>query len=171
MAKVFSIISQQTPSMGTFAKVASGTSASIGVGVPTYGVDAAAASPWLGTVAVATDGNGTTSTGRFTGMAKGVSTETASATGTVELWQPLPGIIYSGFAKTSSTADTAAEILALRGKRVVFDLTTGDWTIDAAAADAVINCVVLTGEGDPTTATLSFVYASHGTFLDYAISA
>lgn len=170
MAKVFTIISQQTPSMSSVGKVASGTSASIGVGVPTFGVDAAAASPWLGTVAVGTDGQGTTSE-RFTGIAKGVSTETASAAGQVELWQPFPGIVYNGFAKTSSTADTAAEILALKGKRVVFDLTTGDWTIDAAAADAVAKCVVLLGTGNPSLATLDFVYAPHGTYLDFAISA
>lgn len=171
MAKVFSIISQQTPSMGTFAKVGSGSAASIGVGTPTKAVDATAASPWLGTVAIMADGNGTTSQ-KFTGIAKGVSTDTASATGTVELWQPLPGIIYSGFAKTSTTADSAAEILALRGKRVVFDLDgSGNWTVEAEAADAQVNCVTLLGEGDPTTATLSFVYKPSGTYLDFVISA
>lgn len=170
MAKVFTIISQQTPEMASYGKVASGTTASIGVGVPTFGVDAAAASPWLGTVAVGTDGQGSTSE-RFTGIAKGVSTETASAAGSVELWEPFPGIVYTGFAKTSSTADTDAEILALRGKRVVFDLTTGDWTVDAAAADAKANCVVCLGTGNSTLATLNFVYASHGTYLDFAISA
>ncbi len=62
-------------------------------------------------------------------------------------------------------------ILALKGKRVVFDLTTGDWTIDAAAADAKANCVVLLGTGNPSLASLNFVYASHGTYMDFAISA
>lgn len=171
MAKTFTIISQQTPEMASFANVALGTAASIGVGTPTYAADATAASPWLGTVAVATDPAGTTTTGRFTGMAKGVSTETASVAGTVELWEPFPGMVYSGFAKTSSTADTAAEIRATRGKRVLLDLTTGDWTVDVAATDAVINCVVLLGSGNPTLATVNFVYASHGTYLDFAVSA
>ena len=170
MAKTFSIISQQTPEMATFAGVPSGTAASIGAGTPTKAVDATAASPWLGTVAIMADGNGTTSQ-KFTGLAKGVSTETASVAGTVELWEPFPGVIYSGFAKTSTTADTAAEILALRGKRVVFDLTTGDWTVDVAAADAQVNCVTLLGTGSPTLATVNFVYKPTGTYLDFSISA
>ena len=177
MAKVFSIVSQQTPAMATFAKVpATTTGASIGVGCPTFAIDATAASPWLGTVILGADASGTTTTGiKFTGMAKGVSTETASGgtnlAGTVELWEPFPGIVYSGFAKLNTTADTAAEILALRGKRVIFDLTTGDWTVDAAAADAQINCVTLLGSGNPTTTELNFVYSAKGTYLDFAISA
>ncbi len=172
MAKVFTIISQQTPQVASYGKVAAGTTASIAVGVPTFGVDAAAASPWLGTVQVGDDSTVIATTAyRFTGIAKGTSTETASVAGSVELWEPFPGIIYNGYAKTPSTADTAAEILALRGKRVVFDLTTSDWTVDAGAADAKVNCVVLLGTGNPTLATVNFVYASHGTYLDFAISA
>jgi hypothetical protein len=170
MAKTISVISQQTAEVGSFGLVASGTTASIAAGVPTKGADAAAASPWTGAVSVMVDGDGSTSQ-RFTGIAKSNSTETASAAGTVELWEPFPGIIYNGYAKTSSTADTAAKILALKGKRVVFDLTTGDWTVDAAAADAKANSVVCLGTGNPTLATLNFVYAAHGTYLDFAISA
>lgn len=170
MAKVFTIVSELSPKFSTTGNlVASGTAASIGVGVPTEGADAAAASPWTGAVNVMADGEGTTSQ-RFTGIAKSVSTETASAAGSVDLWMPLPGIIYQGFAKTSSTADTAAEIQALFGKRVVFDLTTGDWTVDAAAADAVANCVTIIS-GDATLATLTFVYRSSGTYLNFTISA
>lgn len=165
MAKIFTIISQQTPAMSVTSTVASGTAASIGVGTPTF-----IALSWAGTVAVGADGDGTTSK-RFAGLAKSVSTETASAAGTVETWEPFAGIVYNGFAKTSSTADTLAEIQALKGKRVVFDLTSSDWTIDAAASDAKANAVTLLGTGDANLATLNFVYASHGTHLDFCVSA
>jgi len=170
MSKIFTIVSQQTPEMATFAVATLGAVGAIAVGTPTKGVDAAAASPWYGAVTIMVDGDGSTSQ-RFTGIAKGNSNETVSAAGTVELWEPFPGIIYNGYAKTSSTADTASEIMALRGKRVVFDLTSTDWTLDAAAADAKANCVVLLGSGNPTLATLNFVYRPSGTYLDFAISA
>lgn len=149
--------------------VAAGAVGSIAAGSPTSAVDAAAASPYLGTTQAMSDGNGTTSQ-RFTGIAKSDSTDTAAAAGTVELWLPVPGLIYSGKAKTASTADTQAEVDALSGKRVVFDLTTSVWTIDAAAADAVVNCVVIIG-GDYRSQVLDFVYSSKGTVLDFCISA
>lgn len=169
MAKVFTIKSQLTPEFSKKWLVDTSGVSSIAVGVPTFGADAAAAAPWTGYVAVGSDGNGTTGQ-RFTGIAKSISTETASADGEVYTWLPLPGIVYGGFAKTSTTADTQAEIDALSGKRVVFDLTSTDWTVDAAAADAVANCVVIIG-GDFRTATLDFVYRPSGTCLDFAISA
>jgi len=109
MAKVFTIKSQLTPEFSKKWLVASGTTASIGVGTPTEGTDAAAASPWNGRVGIMADGEGTTSQ-RFTGIAKSDSTETAAAAGEVYTWLPLPGLIYSGFAKTASTADTQAEV-------------------------------------------------------------
>lgn len=169
MAKVFSIIGECNPRFSaTGVLVAAGTAQSIGAGVPTEGADAAAAS-WTGAVNVMADGEGSTSQ-RFTGIAKSKSTETASAAGSVDLWLPLPGIIYSGFAKTASTADTAAEIQALFGKRVVFDLTAGNWTVDAAATDAVANSVIIYS-GDPTDKTLTFFYKPSGTFLNFSISA
>ncbi len=165
----FSIV---TPASSVYSKkwlVGSGAAASIASGTPTKGVDAAAASPWLGTVAIMADGDGTTSQ-RFTGIAKSISTDTVAAAGEVYTWLPLAGIIYRGKAKTASTADTQAEVDALSGKRVVFDLTSSAWTVDAAAADAVANCVVIIG-GDYQTQTLDFVYRPSGSALDFAISA
>lgn len=170
MAKTFTIISQQTAEMATIAAATLGVVGAIAVGTPTKAVDATAASPWVGSVTIMVDGNGTTSQ-KFTGIAKSNSNETVSANGTVELWEPFPGIIYSGYAKASTGADTAAEIIALKGKRVVFDLTTGDWTVDAAAADAQVNCVTILGTGNPTLATVNFVYKPSGTYLDFAVSA
>ncbi len=150
------------------ALVDSGTTAQFNPGEPSKGDDAAAAS-WTGEVSIMVDGDGTTSQ-RFTGISKSASTETASAAGEVELWLPLPGLIYSAKAKTASTADTAAEIKALFGKRVVFDLTNSVWSIDAGATDAVANCVVIVG-GDHQTQTLFFVYRPSGTFMNFTISA
>lgn len=169
MAKRFEI---QNPISEVFSVkwlVAAGSAASIDRGAPVEGADAAAASPWTGAVNIMADAEGSTSQ-RFVGIAKTVSTDTVSAAGEVYTYLPFPGIVYSGYAKTSTTADTAAEILALMGKRVVFDLTSGDWTIDAAAADAVANNVTIVG-GDHNTKKLSFVYSPKGTALAFCISA
>lgn len=170
MAKTFSVVGQTVAvSDTTNWLVASGGVATIQPGTPVKGVDAAAASPWLGTVVPMADGDGTT-TQRFIGIAKNASTDTAAAAGAVNVINPLPGILYKGFAKTSTTADTAAEVQALQGKRVVFDLTSTDWTVDAAAADAVANNIVIAG-GDYQTATLYFWYAAKGTWINFCISA
>jgi hypothetical protein len=142
--------------------VASGGVATIQAGTPTKHADAAAAS-WTGAVVPMVDGDGALGQ-RFTGLAKSDSTDTASAAGVVTLWLPLPGYVYACKAKTSSTADTAAEVTALFGKRVVFDLTSSLWSIDAAAADALINCVTIIG-GDYQTTTLYFTYKDGGTLL------
>lgn len=151
------------------AIVDAGTAAQLAPGEPSKADDAATASPWTGEVSIMVDGDGTTSQ-RFTGIAKSDSDETASAAGTVDLWLPLPGLVYSADAKTSSTADTAAEVLALFGKRVVFDLTSDKWTVDAAATDAVANCVVIIG-GDYRSSELYFVYRPSGSMMDFCISA
>ena len=149
--------------------VDSGTTKQLEAGEPSKGDDAAAASPWTGEVSVMVDGDGST-TQRFTGIAKSDSTETTGAAGVVVTYLPLPGVIYSGKAKTASTADTAAEVNALRGKRVVFDLTSSVWTVDAAAADAQANCVVIV-DGDFNKSVLHFMYRASGTWLDHSISA
>jgi len=149
--------------------VAAGAVSTIAAGTPTKAADAAAASPWTGAVVPMVDGDGDTAD-RFTGLAKSTSTETASVAGEVTLWLPLPGYNYACKAKTASTADTAAEVQALFGKRVVFDLTSSLWSVDAAAADAVANCVTIIG-GDYQTQTLWFNYAPKGTMLGFCISA
>lgn len=169
MAKVFTVQTQLSPEFSKKWLVDASGVSSIAVGTPTEATDAAAASPYTGYVNVMADGEGTTSQ-RFTGIAKSISTETASVDGEVYTWLPLPGLMYAGFAKTASTADTQAEIDALSGKRVVFDLTSTDWTVDAAAADAVANCVVIVG-GDYRTQVLNFMYRPSGTVLDFCISA
>ena len=165
MNKVFTLNNPTTAfSFALPQIVAAGTTASIAKGTPTKGADAAAASPWTGAVAIMVDGDGTTSQ-RFTGIAKSASTETASAAGSVDVWLPSPTMVYNGFAKTASTADTQAEIQALFGKRVVFDLTSSNWTVDAAAADASTNGVVIIG-GEFQTSTLYFLVSPSCTVFE-----
>jgi hypothetical protein len=142
--------------------VASGGVATIQAGTPTKGADATAAS-WTGAVIPMVDGDGTTSQ-RFTGIAKNTSTDTATVAGVVTIWLPLPGYVYASKAKTLTTADTAAEVQALFGKRVVFDLTSSLWSIDNAAADAAANMVTIVG-GDYQTSTLYFTYKITGTLI------
>lgn len=158
------IINETDPRFATQpALVTSGGVSTIQAGTPTKGADATAASPWTGAVVPMVDGDGTTSQ-RFTGIAKSTSTDTASANGEVTLWLPLPGYVYACKAKTASTADTAAEVQALFGKRVVFDLTSSLWSVDAAAADAAANMVTIIG-GDYRTQTLYFTYKITGTLI------
>ena len=162
------IYPEQAVFTSTFV-VDSGTTKQAEAGEPTKGDDAAAASPWTGEAGIMVDGDGSTSQ-RFTGIAKSDSTETTAAAGVVVTYDPLPGLVYKAKAKTSTGADTAAEINALRGMRTVFDLTGDAWTIDAAATDAVANCVVIYG-GNHNTAELFFQYAYKGTWLGFCISA
>lgn len=144
--------------------VASGAAATIQPGTPTKFSSAGAVVPMA-------DGNGTTSE-RFTGIAKTVSTDTAAAAGVVYTFIPLPGLIYAGKAKSASGANTQAAIDALLGKRVVFDLTgtvgpglTGTWTVDTAAGDGATNCLVIIG-GEYQTNTVYFMYSISGTVLE-----
>lgn len=144
--------------------VASGTVASLFPGTPTKFSSA-------GAVAAMVDADGSTSQ-RFTGIVKSQSTETAAAAGVVYTFLPLPGIKYAAAAKSAAAADTQAEIDALRGARLVFDLTgtigtglTGQWTIDTAAGDGSNNCVIIVG-GEPETSTLYFMYSSRGIFIN-----
>lgn len=125
-----------------------------------------------GIVKVAADGAGVIGTtaatnGRFVGIAKSDSTQTASVAGVVYTWLPLPGIVYSGKPKTSGAADTDAEIDALRGAAVVFDLsaaTSGTYSIDSAATDAAANAIVIVG-GDAKSDTLHWVVKPTWSFL------
>lgn len=158
MSKTFKIYSG-APSGETFSVrriVASGGAATIGQGTPTKQGSS-------GAVAIMADGNGTTSE-LFTGMAKSVSTDTASAAGEVYTYLPLPGIIYSGSPKVAGAANTQAEIDALVGIRTVFDLTAGDWTVDETTGDGIGNAVVIVG-GNPNEDVLYFC-VTH-TMLNY----
>lgn len=163
MGKVFKIDKGISQTWEVRWIVASGGAATIDRGTPTKCVTADGSV--AGAVIPMVDGDGLVTAERFTGLAKTVSTDTATANGNVETWLPVPGILYRGFAKTSTAADTQAEIDALMGKKVLFDLTSTDWTVDTAATDALVNCVVIVG-GIPQTSEILFHYSPKGTILD-----
>lgn len=143
--------------------VASGTTASIAPGVPAKITtsDGSVA----GVAAVMVDADGIVTGQRFVGLGKGTSTETASVAGIIDAWVPVPGILYRGYAKTAGTATTQALINALMGKKVIFDLTSSNWTVDTATSDALVNCVVVQG-GLPQSNEILFYYSPKGTILD-----
>lgn len=146
--------------------VASGGANTIDPGTPCQKVDIDAATP-TGAAIPMVDGDGDlgAAEGSFAGIAKNRSNDTASAAGTVQIWMPLPGMLYRARALTVAAADTQTEINVLTGKRVVFDLTSDLWTVDTAAADALVNCVVIVG-GNPLTSEILFVYSAKGNFWD-----
>jgi hypothetical protein len=142
--------------------VAAGAVGTILAGEPTIKGEATGTS--TGAIKIPVDGDPlTTSTHQFSGIAKTNSTDTVAAAGVCTTWMPLPGLVYSGKVKTTSTANTAAKVNALKDKRVVFDLTSTAWTIDAAATDAATNPVVIIG-GDYLTQEVYFMVVDQGTF-------
>lgn len=143
--------------------VAAGGANTIHSGEPTIKGEATGTS--TGVVLPLADGDPLPTSGdQFAGLAKDESTDTASAAGVVTAYFPLPGLIYSAKAKTSTTADTAAEVNALKDKRVVFDLTATVYTVDAAATDAQTNALVIVG-GDFRTTEIFFMITQQGTFM------
>lgn len=147
--------------------VASGAAATIAPGTPTK--TSAADASVVGAALPMVDGDGSVTAMRFTGIAKTTSTDTAAAAGVVDTWAPVPGIVYRGSPKVAGSANTQAKINALSTVRVVFDLTSSNWTIDSAAADALVNCVVICG-GIPANDEFLFYYSPKGTCFDTSTS-
>lgn len=161
--KVFTIDKGLQLTWATQWAVASGAAATIAPGTPAKCVTADGSV--AGVVVAMVDTDGIVTAERFVGIAKNTSTDTASAAGVVDTWVPVPGILYRGFPKTAGAADTQAEINALAGKKVIFDLSSSNWTVDSAATDALVNCVVILG-GNPNNDELNFYYSPKGTILD-----
>lgn len=141
--------------------VASGGVGTIAQGTPTKSADAAGSA--TGAVIPMVDGDGTIAQ-KFSGIAKDTSTDTASAAGTVPIWLPLPGYVYSAKAKLLTAVNTAAKLLTYFQKHVVYDLTSSLWTVDTEATDALVNCVTIIG-GDFNTSTVYFTYKNGGTII------
>lgn len=76
------------------------------------------------------------------GIAATTSTETASADGTVEVFENLPGTVWLCNAKSSAAVDTQAEYDALVNVPVLFDLTSSVYTVDTAVTDATYGLVI-----------------------------
>lgn len=144
-------------------QVASGAAASIKAGEPVvlttigtsqYAVLASDAQPVIGT-------------DYFAGFAAKDSTDTASAAGEVEVYRPLPGVVFRGKAKSAAAADTLSEIQALANKRVPWDLTSAAFTVDTAAADGSTNGLILTGTGDASLSKVDFSVSVRATNLGF----
>lgn len=161
--KVFTIDKGHQLTWQTEWVVASGAVATIVAGTPTKCTTADGSV--AGAVIPMVDADGIVTGERFAGIAKTTSTDTASVAGVVDTWAPVPGILYRGFPKTAGSANTQAKINALAGKKVIFDLTGSDWTVDSAATDALVNCVVILG-GNPNNDEFNFYYSPKGTILD-----
>ena len=150
MSKVIEIHDSPYNCLPTYKRVvSSGGAATIAIGTPIKkgGTSAANVVPCVdGVLTIGTDQP-------FMGIAASTSTDTAAADGVVEIYRPLPGVIYKIKAKTASLANTAAEIAAMVGDAYALDLTSGDWTLDTVAGDAATNAFIVEG-GDPTTSTL-----------------
>jgi len=123
------------PSKNKVYKVAAGATA-INVGEPvllygTYSSGAASAN----TAIVLTDAKPVIATDNFGGIAAKAGTHTASVAGEVSVTRPIPNFTEL-WAKAKSTAavDTAAELLAILGDVILFDLTSSVYTLDQAAA-------------------------------------
>ena len=101
------------------------------------------------------------------GVAAQASTETATADGAVNVYMPLPGVIYEIRALTVSLADTQSEIDALRGEADIIDLTSSRYTLDTAAGDLSTRALLIVG-GDPTISALHVMMRSDSTVFGRA---
>lgn len=119
-------------------------------------------------VVICVDGDLTIGTDQpFIGIAASDSNETTSADGAVEVYMPLPGIVYEAFAKTAALANTTTLINALCGDALVMDLTTSKWTLDTAGGAGANNAFIVVG-GNPTNSTLKFVVRQDATVIGRA---
>lgn len=102
------------------------------------------------------------------GLVASTGTQTAAADGTVDVYMPLPGIIYQGFPSTDANVDTASELNALVGDRVAIEISAttdaGNWTIDENAGESQTNPYLIVG-GDPTVPVVNFMIRNGATYL------
>lgn len=159
MSKVIEIHDSPYSAVPTYKRaVASGAVGTIAIGTPIK--KSGTSSPY---VVPCVDGDLTIATDQpFMGFAASTSTETATADGVVEIYRPLPGVVYRIKAKIASLANTQTEIDAMVGDAYTLDLTNGDWTLDTAAGDSAANAFIVEG-GDPVTSTLFVVVRSDST--------
>ena len=101
-------------------------------------------------VSTAADGTPVCDTDNFVGIATSVSTDTATAVGTVEVYTFKGGEILRIKAETAANANTEAKILALANGNLLLALTGSTFTLDTTTSSA-LNGLRALGTGDPTT--------------------
>ena len=113
---------------------AGSTAILVGEPVNLYGTYSSGAASANYAVAL-TDGKPVIGTDSFAGICSKTGTHTASADGKVLVARPIPNFTEIwGKAKSTAAVDTAAELLAILGDVVLFDLTSTVYTIDQAAS-------------------------------------
>lgn len=109
-------------------------------------------------VALIATGDPEIATDRMVGVAARLSTDTAAADGTVDVWCVTPNItVMTAAATTPANIDTDAELLAILNDSVTFDVTAGVFTIDEDEGDDPdVHGLMIVG-GDINNGTLDFV--------------
>jgi len=92
------------------------------------------------------------------GIAKSESTETSSADGTIEVYRPLPGIVYRTAVTTPANIDTAAELLGILNDSVTYDLTTGTYTVDEDEGDDPDVHGLIIIDGNTSEGTVDYIF-------------
>lgn len=123
----------------------------------------AAASAYIIPLADAEPVVGTTTS--VVGIAAGDSNHTASADGLIEVYMPLGGVIYRARAQTFAAIDTQAELDARLNDKVVFDLTSTQYTVDTEVIAAAASGLVIVG-GSITAGTIDFTIRPAATDLN-----
>jgi hypothetical protein len=102
------------------------------------------------------------------GLTASTGTHTAAADGYIDVYMPLPGVIYEGYASTASNIATQALLDAYAGDRVPMEISAttlaGDWTIDENGAEGQTNPFLIVG-GDPVAGTIKFMIRTGATAL------
>lgn len=105
------------------------------------------------------------------GLAASNSTATASADGTVDIYMPLPGIVYEGSVTTAANFNTEALAKALLGDRVGIDISAttdaGNWTVDENEGETqtLAFCLVGYDVSDTSDPKARFVVRHGATYL------
>jgi hypothetical protein len=97
------------------------------------------------------------------GITASTATATASADGTVDVYMPLPGIVYECSATTAANIDTQTELNALVGDRVLFDLSSTTFTVDENAGTGATKGLLIIG--GTTSGKIYFTIDSDATAL------
>lgn len=96
-------------------------------------------------VVPAADAEPTSTTLGF-GLATSNSTQTASTDGTVDVCLFDPCVTFRAKAKSAAAIDTEAELLGIINDLVLFDLTSGSYTVDTASANGAYGLRILGGD-------------------------
>lgn len=115
----------------------------------------AAGSPYV--IALADNEPVIGTTTQVRGVAASASTHTSTADGTINVYVPDADTEWEAKPTTLANANTAAEIKALEGDRVLFDLTGTTFTVDENAGDTATSGIQITG-GDPDRGKIYFKF-------------